>query len=153
MSGTKFAVSASGTVTTLGLGVRFTVTFGGTSPGPHTVTFTQVSIPNSTLTISINPSRTILAPPGNQTVQFTVLSLNLAGLSGETAMLSYTIPDHGSGTVPAPIGGQNAQNRSAEDEAPSDEKKQPQSEMPDPEPEPDPEPSSKSTTPSTEPTP
>ena len=119
MSGTKFAVSASGTVTRLGLGVKFTVTFGGTSPGPHTVTFTQVTIPGSTLTISLNTSKNI--PPGNPTVEFTVTSVNLGGLSGETAILSYSIPDHGSGTISAPISGDSARTAEQSDKKSSEE--------------------------------
>jgi hypothetical protein len=127
-SGTKFAVSASGKVTAVGLGVRFTVTFGGTSPGPHDVTFTQVTIPGSTLTISINTSRNI--PPGNPTVQFTVLSVNLAGLSGQTAILSYSIPDHGSGTIPALISANSASTAEQSDKKSADEDQPPEKKTP-----------------------
>ncbi len=99
-SGTMAAVSASGTVVGLA-NVRFTVTFAGSSPGPHTVTFSSVHIPSS-ITVNINATRSI--PPGGGSVQFVVVALALnLNLHGKTAMITYSVQGHGSGTISAAI--------------------------------------------------
>ncbi len=103
-SGTMAAVSASGTVGSLNLSVIFTVTFAGTSPGTHPVTFTRVTIP-STITLSLVVSRTI--PAGGGSVSFAVAALGLNHV-GKVATLSYTVTGHGPGTIPAAIGAAQA---------------------------------------------
>ena len=98
-SGTMTAVSASGTTGGLfNLQVTFTVTFAGSSPGPHSVTFTQVSIPGAAA-IHISTTRSI--PSGGGSVQFTVTVVG--DPRGKTATITYSIQGHGSGTIAAPI--------------------------------------------------
>ena len=100
-SGTMVATSASGTAGGLAnLTVTFTVNFAGTSPGSHTVTFGAVSIPGGA-TVNINSTRSI--PVGGGSVQFSVTFVG--DPRGKTATISYSIPFHGSGTIPAPIAG------------------------------------------------
>ena len=107
-SGTMVATSASGTAGGLAnLTVTFTVNFAGTSPGSHTVTFGAVSIPGGA-TVNINTAKSI--PVGGGSVQFSVTFVG--DPRGKTATISYSIPFHGSGTVPAPIGGSAAASTS-----------------------------------------
>jgi hypothetical protein len=101
-SGTMAAVSASADQNGASRNVKFTVTFAGTSPGNHIVTFTHLSSPGI-VWLALNIIKTI--PSGGGTVEFQGTAALGSNPAGRTVTISYLVAGHGTGTIAASIPG------------------------------------------------
>ena len=97
-SGTMAATSASADQLANSRRVRFTVTFGGTSPGAHTVTFNSVTGDAGPWT-GLPETRTIPDGGGSRFFQARASS----DPAGANVVISYTVQGHGSGTIAASV--------------------------------------------------
>jgi hypothetical protein len=100
-SGTFTAVSATASISGLfgqSKNVTFTVVFGGTSPGPHPVTFTSVTGDAGPYS-GLPENRTY--PDGGGSRLFGAKATS--DPRGTSAVISYTVQGHGSGTIAVTI--------------------------------------------------